>query len=165
MTVKKSVTAAGADAQPNGEVGLFWIVEHQRQPFVLAVSVSTGAAQRYGDHLMLDLGHHEHWNALAVRGATALRAAGLPTALAWSEYEEWPRGRVSFDVSRRRFVILADRKLHNPDFIALIASRFGLKAEAVQLGADPHYKSSRRPPAQVVSVKPASSEAEEQSDS
>jgi hypothetical protein len=80
MTVKKSVTAAGADAQPNGEVGLFWIVEHQRQPFVLAVSVSTGAAQRYGDHLMLDLGHHEHWNALAVRGATALRAAGLPTA-------------------------------------------------------------------------------------
>lgn len=144
MVAEQSGTEAGFDAAPDGEVGLFWVVEQERRPFVLAVSASASKAQRYGDHLMLDLGHYEHWQALAARGVTALRAAGLPTAPAWSEYEEWPRGRVSYDAARARFVILADRKLHRPEFIALIAERFRLKPKAVEVRRDPHYFSTRQ---------------------
>lgn len=145
MVAKQSGTEVGSDSAPDGEVGLFWVVEQARQPFVLAVSAPRSEAQRYGDHLMLDLGHYEHWQALAARGIAALRASGLPTAPAWSEYEEWPRGRVSYDAARARFVILADRKLHRPDFIALIAERFRLNPEAVEVRRDPHYVSTRQP--------------------
>lgn len=145
MVAEQSGTEMGADVASDGEVGLFWVVDQERQPFVLAVSASVSEAQRYGDHLMLDLGHYEHWQALAARGAAALRAAGLPTAPAWSEYEEWPRGRVSYDAARSCFVILADRKLHRPEFIALIAERFRLRPEAVQVRRDPHYVSTRQP--------------------
>lgn len=145
MVAEQSSTGVRPDAAQDGEVGLFWVVEQEQQPFVLAVSAPSSEAQRYGDHLMLDLGHYEHWQTLAAHGVEALRAAGLPTAPAWSEYEEWPRGRVSYDAARSCFVILADRKLHRPEFIALIAERFRLRPETVQVRRDPHYVSTRQP--------------------
>lgn len=97
--------------------------------------------------LTVDAGHADYWSDLAgARGARALRDAGVPTAPVWSEYEEWPRGRVLYDRAGQRFVIRADRQLHRPAFLQLIAGRFHIVvADAVVL-ADDHYRSVRRVP-------------------
>jgi hypothetical protein len=70
----------------------------------LAHAVPLGQAEAYGEMLTTETGHYDFWSGLARRGVGALREAGLPTAPAWSEYEEWPRGRVLYDCHARRFV-------------------------------------------------------------
>src|SRR6185437_12136292 len=100
----------------------------------------------YGDLLTVDTGHFEYWSDLAYRGAGALREAGIPTAPVWSEYEEWPRGRVLYDRTARRFVIRADHHLHRPEFLRLIADRFRIAVSDAMISPDDHYRSIRRVP-------------------
>jgi hypothetical protein len=129
-----------------GRVGPFWVVEDGGKPVVIALVVALEQADPYGGMLTVDTGHLEHWTRLARRGARALRESGVPTAPVWSEYEEWPRGRVLFDTSTRRFVIRADRQLHLPEFVHLIADRFGIAATKAAILPDDHYRSVRRLP-------------------
>ena len=75
-------------------VGPFWVVEEGGRSTVIALAVPLERAEAYGDMLTVDTGHLVHWSRLARRGARALRDDGIPTAPVWSEYEEWPRGRV-----------------------------------------------------------------------
>jgi hypothetical protein len=134
-----------ADATPqSGKVGPFWIVEESGRPAVVALAVPVERADPYGDMLTVDTGHLQHWSRLARRGARALRAAGLPTAPVWSEYEEWPRGRVLYDCPARRFVIRADRQLHHPAFLRLIVDRFCIEIAKTMIVPDDHYRSVRQ---------------------
>jgi hypothetical protein len=126
-----------------GMVGPFWVVEADGQAALVALTVPLERADPYGDMLTVDTGHLEHWSHLARRGTRALREAGLPTAPVWSEYEEWPRGRVLYDRTARRFVVRADRQLHRPEFLRLIADRFRIEAVVVTMLSDDHYRSIR----------------------
>ena len=130
----------------DGMVGPFWVVEERGGAVLLAVPVKLAQAAAYGDMLTTDTGHYEYWSELARRGAAALRAAGLPAAPVWSEYEEWPRGRVLYDRIAQRFTIRADRKLHRPAFVQLIAGRFGFAAADALVLPDDHYRSVRLVP-------------------
>lgn len=127
-------------------VGPFWVVEADRKAAVIAVPVLLELADAYGDMLTVDTGHLEHWSWLARRGARALRDAGVPTAPVWSEYEEWPRGRVLYERPAARFVIRADRQLHRPEFLRLIAARFGIAPDKAAILHDDHYRSVRSVP-------------------
>ncbi len=127
-------------------VGPFWVVESDRQPATIAVAVPLDQADTYGDMLTVDIGHLEHWARLARRGARALREAGIPAAPVWSEYDEWPRGRVLFDCSARRFGVRADRQLHRPHFLRLVADRFQIAIFEAAISPDDHYRSVRRLP-------------------
>ena len=124
-----------------GMVGPFWVVEADGQAAVIALAVPLERADVYGDMLTVDTGHLEYWSALGRRGARALREAGLPTA-----HEEWPRGRVLYDRVARRFVIRADRQLHQPRLIRLIAEHFGIAMADATILSDDHYRSVRRLP-------------------
>ncbi len=127
-------------------VGPFWVVEDRCGAALIAHAVRLAQADLYGDMLTVDRGHFEHWSDLARRGARALREAGIPTPPVWSEYEEWPRGRVLYDRTAQRFVIRADRQLHRPAFVRLIANHFGIAAESAIILPDDHYRSVRRVP-------------------
>lgn len=127
-----------------GSVGPFWVVSEKGQIIVLALPVSLKEAVPYGDMLTVEAGHYDYWFQLAHRGATRLRSEGLPTAPVWSEYEEWPRGRVMYDTAASRFVIRADRQLHRPPIVSLIADRFGIEGSEFVVLADDHYRSTRR---------------------
>jgi hypothetical protein len=129
-------------AEP-GMVGPFWVVEADGQAALVSLAVPLERADPYGDMLTVDTGHLEHWSHLAHRGTGALREAGLPTAPVWSEYEEWPRGRVLYDRTARRFVVRADRQLQRPEFLRLIADRFRIEAVVVTMLSDDHYRSIR----------------------
>jgi hypothetical protein len=96
--------------------------------------------------LTVEKGHYEYWSELGRRGAKALREAGIPTAPLWSEYEEWPRGRVLYNRTARRFIIRADQKLHQTAFVHLIANRFGVMTADTTVLPDDHYRSVRRVP-------------------
>ena len=127
-------------------VGPFWVVEADRRAAIIALAVPLEQADAYGDMLTVDTGHLDYWSRLARRGALALREAGLPTAPVWCEYEEWPRGRVLYDSTARRFVVRADRKLHKPQFLRLIAGRFQIALAGTDVFPDDHYLSVRGVP-------------------
>ncbi len=135
-----------AKATQIGMVGPFWVVEERGRAALIAHAVALQEAAPYGDMLTVDMGHLEHWSRLSRRGARALREVGIPTAPVWSEYEEWPRGRVLYDRTTLRFVIRADRQLHRPEFVHLIADHFGLAAANTTILPDDHYRSVRHVP-------------------
>ena len=113
---------------------------------IIALAVPLERADVYGDMLTVDIGHLDYWAGLARRGTRALREAGLPTAPIWSEYEEWPRGRVLYDSKARHFVIRADRQLHQPAFVRLIAEHFRVDVAMTTVMPDDHYHCVRRVP-------------------
>jgi hypothetical protein len=129
-----------------GMVGPFWVVEENRKPVIIALTLALAQADPYGDMLTVGTGHLDHWTHLARRGARALREAGIPTVPIWSEYEEWPRGRVLHDTGTRQFIIRADRQLHRPPFVHLIARCFCIIAGEAEILSDDHYRSIRRLP-------------------
>jgi hypothetical protein len=143
-----------------GMVGLFWVVEECGSSALIAHAISSEHAAAYGDMLTVEAGHLEYWSQHARPGASALRKVGIPTAPVWSEYEEWPRGRVLYDRKARRFMIRADRQLHHPAFVRLIANRFGIGALNPLVLPDDHYRSLRRVPlptskAAITATRPA----------
>jgi len=129
-----------------GMLGLFWVVEDHGKAVLIAHAVSMEQAVPYGDMLTVDAGHFEFWSGLARRGPHLLRVAGTPTTPVWSEYEEWPRGRVLYDCAARRFIIRADPQLHRPAFVRLIADRFRFVTADASVLPDDHYRSIRRVP-------------------
>lgn len=129
-----------------GMVGPFWVVEHQGKAALLALVVPLAEADPYGDMLGVDTGHDQYWSGLARRGARALHEAGIPTAPVWSEYDEWPRGRVLYDRVEGKFVVRTDLQLHHPAFLQLVIERFGLDLATTSVLSDDHYRSVRRVP-------------------
>ncbi|SEG64462.1 hypothetical protein SAMN04488144_13226 [Methylobacterium sp. 190mf] len=117
-------------------VGILWRVA---DCLVLDRSV-LAEAEPYGDCLTHPGGHYERWEAWQALSAPALRAAGLPAEIAVSEYDDWPRGRVVYEVPARRFVLYADRRLHGREIIDLLRKTFGLQSATVAVRADPHYR-------------------------
>ena len=126
-------------------VGIFWgIAEGGQPPVLLADLVPLERGEPYGEFLTHS-GHYEHWESLAAAGAGDLRRRGLPTAPAWSEYEEWPRGRVVHHVPTGHCIVYADRQLRRaPPFLAPVVQRFGLSEGRYGVRGDPHHVSTRR---------------------
>ena len=117
-------------------VGIFWRVA---DCLVLERSV-LAEAEPYGDCLTHAGGHYERWEAWRALSAGGLRAASLPVEIAASEYDDWPRGRVVYEVPIRRFVLYADRRLQRPVTVSVLRGAFGLSAEVVTVRGDPHYR-------------------------
>lgn len=122
---------------PDGPfVGIFWRVADR----LLVQRTALAQAEPYGDCLTHPGGHYERWEDWQRLGATGLRAAGLPEAIAVSEYDDWPRGRVVYDVPPCRFMLYADRRLQHPSIVAQLVEAFGLSAAEVVVRSDPHYR-------------------------
>ena len=133
--------AANLEAPCN--IGIFWVLAASgAPPQVLAELVSLHQGEPYGEFLTYG-GHYDYWQRLAKLGAAELRRRNLPTAPAWSEYEEWPRGRVVYHQPTRRFIVYADRKVWPRPILDLVLARFGVPNESFDLRGDPHYVSVR----------------------
>ena len=130
-------------------IGLFWMVEDHSRAALIACSVPLAEAVAYGEMLTIEIGHADHWTAVARLDGRDLRSAGILSAPLWSEYDEWPRGRVLLDRTPWRFIIRTDRQLHRPDRVARIARYFGFEAASATILPDDHYRSTRRLPSGV----------------
>lgn len=62
----------------------------------------------------------------------------------WSEYEEWPRGRVIFNKKYNHFVVYADKKILTETGKQELTSTFSLPGNQTIFKQDGHYVSVRQ---------------------
>src|SRR5271168_4253735 len=114
MTIIVAPSAALAHTPP--AVGIFWLVSG-----ILVVDRSTlDEAEPYGDCITHSAGHYERWEESRALGAVRLVAMGYPEIIATTEYDQWPRGRIVYEVPARRFVIYADRRLQKANILHVL---------------------------------------------
>jgi hypothetical protein len=97
-------------------------------------------AEPYGDCITHSAGHYERWEEWQKLGAARLVAMGYPEIIDSTEYENWPRGRIVYEVSAQRFVVYADRRLWKPHIIDALKQAFGLIEVKVLVKSDTHYR-------------------------
>ena len=100
--------APAAHDQASPAVGIFGRVDG-----VLVIDRSTlQEAEPYGDFLTFThpAGHYERWEAWRAFGPGRLIALGYPGCIASTEYDQWPRGRIVYDTTARRFILDRDRR-------------------------------------------------------
>jgi hypothetical protein len=138
--VSSSVCMSRAEARPGRPcVGIFWRVPDGPGTAVVIDSRLLAAAEHYGDFLTHAQGHCEVWETWQRLGPAGLAQRGLPDAIAWHEYDEFPRGRIVFQKRERLFVIYADRKLQTPRMTARIVGAFELAGHRTAVRSDAHY--------------------------
>ncbi|TXM95362.1 hypothetical protein [Methylobacterium sp. WL116] len=124
-------------------VGIFWgVPDGAPSNRVLVIDATPlNHAEPYGAALTHARGHYDVWEAWQALGPAGLKRRGLPAAIAWSEYETHPRGRIVYDTATCVFTIYADRRIQVPDFIQRIVSAFGLTEAQFVVRGDSHYRS------------------------
>ena len=136
MKIVVAPTAALAPTPP--AVGIFWQVSG-----VLVIDRSTlDEAEPYADCLTHAAGHYERWQEWQALGVARLTALGFPERIAWTEYDQWPRGRIVYQTPTRRFMLYADRRLQQPTIIDALKTAFGLNDAKVKVTvrSDLHYR-------------------------
>jgi hypothetical protein len=134
--MRLAVAPASAQTATAPAVGIFWRVGD-----VLVIDRSTlDEAEPYGDCITHAAGHYERWEEWQALGASGLLAKGYPAAIASTEYDEWPRGRIVHEVPSRRFVIYADRRLQSREIAGAVKSAFGLDGAETVVKSDSHYR-------------------------
>ena len=134
MTVVIAPTAMLLPTRP--AVGIFWNISG-----VLVVDRSTlDEAEPYGDCITHAAGHYDRWQEWQMLSKAQRTRAGYPALIASTEYDEWPRGRIVYEVPARRFIIYADRRLQQPDVITALKAIFGLGQSNVIIRSDSHYQ-------------------------
>jgi hypothetical protein len=141
LGIEIAIDVATLDETP--QIGIFWRVQAANGDASLLVDcVSITKAEIYGEFLTYGA-HYEYWSKLAVLDDDELRNNSIPTAVRWTEYEEWPRGRIVFHQRTGRFTLYADRRLWQPSIIQEIMRRFSVPANRTDVSSDPHYVSNR----------------------
>jgi hypothetical protein len=99
-----------------GSLGIFWGIPNTDYSWcILTDKTSLAEAEPYGDFLTHPRGHYDVWSEWQKLNATALAKRAIPEAVAFHEYEDFPRGRIVYHVKTRQFIIYADRRLQRPD--------------------------------------------------
>ena len=113
-------------------VGIFWRVSGH-----LVIDYSTvHDAEQYGDCVTHATSYYDRWQQWQALGGKALVAAGFPKSILFSEYEEWPRGRVVYETPADRDILYADRHLQGPDIVAALKTIFGIATANVVVKGD-----------------------------
>jgi hypothetical protein len=86
-------------------------------------------AMNVGDYVIHESDHQRYWKQLVKQGAAPDTA-----------YEEYPRGRVSYNGKSRKFMLLADRCiLLKENLLAAILLRMHLSARGTEIKTDSLY--------------------------
>lgn len=134
MNLTLAPSLAAVPAEPS--VGIFWRVGDH----LLVERTPLAQAEPYGDCLTHSGGHYERWEVWQGLGAKRLRTEGFPGQIAFSEYDQWPRGRVVHERPSGHFIIYADRRLQQPDIVRQLRDAFGLSEASSLVRSDPHYR-------------------------
>ena len=105
-------------------IGIMYLVRGK----LLIDSTPLAQAGRYGDFAIHEGGHIEYW-------AELIRSGPVPN----SEYEEFPRGRVAYDIKTGKFMLLADRCiLRRKGIVRKILSRLQIPPKSTDISTDSH---------------------------
>ena len=110
-------------------VGIFWLLGGK----LVSDRIPTRDGERYGDFRVYGRSHCSKWKKFQQRGTVALDL----------EYDELPRGRVSYNMKARTCILLADRCiLKEKDLVAKIKKEFQLPPD-IKGQPDLHYRCPR----------------------
>lgn len=129
------------NAMISPSVGIVWGVSDKGKLQLVTDLTPLAKAEPYGDCQTHPHGHYdvrEGWRRL---GSSGLVNRGLPAAIAWNEYEHFPRGRVVFNTISEQFTLYADRQLQAPPNLGQILAAFGLDPAKCDIRSDTHYRS------------------------
>jgi hypothetical protein len=118
-------------------VGIFWRVDGH----LVADYSAVNDAEQYADCVMHATCHYDRWQQLQALGGKALMATVFPKSILFTEYDEWPRGRVVYEIPVNRYILYADRHLQRPDIVAALKNIFGIATADVVVKSDLHYRS------------------------
>jgi hypothetical protein len=114
---------------PEPKVGIVWLVDGK----LVIDNTLLAKVEDYGAFKVHPGDHCSVWEKFQRGGA-------VPADM---EYEECPRGRVTYDTKARRLRLLADRCiLSNKDAVRRIMSAMNLPSKTTDKGADAHYRCS-----------------------
>ena len=126
--------SGGDSVEPSDQsprLAIFWMRENGR--LVVDKSLLTDA-ESYGDCLTHPRSHIDQWEEFRLQ-------AVVPAEV---EYEEWPRGRVSLDVRREVFLLLADRCiLKRKSAVKQLIAALNLPPGRIEITIDAHYRCQR----------------------
>jgi hypothetical protein len=118
----------------------------RRRKDKLSAQPSVGIVFLVGDHLFIDstplsdaggYGHFKIHEADHYAYWDKLQAAGAVPA---SEYDDFPRGRVSYDTRTRKFSLFLDKCIIKKDFVQRIMKWMNLPKVNTKVETDPHYR-------------------------
>lgn len=121
------------------KIGIFWLIMENGVPRFLTDMVSVDEGEQYGDSVTWS-GHYDFWEKIRTQKKTPL-VSRVPL---WSEYEEWPRGRVIFNKKHNHFVVYADKKILTETGKQELTSIFSLPGNQTIFKQDGHYVSVRQ---------------------
>jgi hypothetical protein len=126
-------------------VGIFWFVPANIFAMSAIVTDMTplNEVSVYDGRAVHARRHQEFWSNLACLGAKGLRSQGLPRSIAGAAFDTYPRGRIEFYVSRERFVIYADSRIHEWAYMQYVIAFFGLSYGNYTIEADQEYTSDQ----------------------
>jgi len=123
----KSSSRKNRKAEAEPRLGIFWLVDGK----LLIDSAPLSECEQYGDHLNYPGSHIDVWE----------QWKRIGEAPAESEYEEFPRGRLTYN-AKSGFMLLADMCiLKRKGVVATIKNELHLPRQT-SLGTDPHYRCS-----------------------
>jgi hypothetical protein len=123
-----------------GRVGFFWIVPgRDGNDALLGEAIELGKAELYGDALTHSIGHYEFWETMKERGPAFLRGRGVSGSILADEYEDWPRGRVTYQLAPKRFDIFAHHSILWQSRLKLVYRAFELTEALTRPRSDSHY--------------------------
>ncbi|MFG1242345.1 hypothetical protein V5F31_08180 [Xanthobacter sp. V7C-4] len=112
-------------------VGIFWFVMRGGGTEMLARRTPWCEAEDYGDFKTDTMAHYAFWPLVRRKH----RLLG--------EYEDWPRGRVVYNVPKQVFTAYIDRQLSAHAFRAVIIDAFRLPTSQTLFAFDAHYSGAR----------------------
>lgn len=124
-----------------GAVGIFWGIPDTKRSWTFLADITPLAeAEPYGDFLTHPRGHYDVWNNWQGLSAAQLTRQAIPQAVAYHEYEDFPRGRIVYQTKSGQFIAYADRRLQLPDLLTEIAKLFALAPGTFVVRSDAHYR-------------------------
>ena len=110
-------------------VGIFYVVGKR----LIVESTPLTEAEEYGDFLIHARSHEQYWESLQ-------RTGGVGD----DPYEQFPRGRVAYNVISGRFILLADRCIiESPTRLRRVLAALRLQQNRTEMSRDEHYRCPR----------------------
>jgi hypothetical protein len=123
----------------DAHVGPYWFVrDDSGKVLLMAHRCALAEAEKYGDFLTCPHGHYDLWEGWRT-GRPIDGAAGV---LRGAEYEEWPRGRVTFNFVHGQFIVYFDRQIRQGD-LHRVSEYFGIPEGHAVFRWDDHYRGTR----------------------